>query len=159
MSICNSMFANNTVIFSSGKNVGESQQYLECWDHQRSTLPPWQREKGKTESMLFSTSKNFKKQTSNNNTTHSKRQNHPRRHILIETTRQSATSFVSFQFLLSMVQSTLLYGPSTYLNLNRTNIEKVPNIDYRDVSAKSWTNVQSAVTPTNWRLWSTTIDG
>ena len=50
---------------------------------------------------------------------------------LLALIRQSITSFVSFQIFRSMVQSILLYGSSTNLNLNQSSIKRINNIDQR----------------------------
>ena len=50
---------------------------------------------------------------------------------LLSLIRPSLTPFASLQTFRAMIQSTLLYGSSTYLNLNRTNIERVQSIDRR----------------------------
>jgi len=164
LTTCNTiMFADDTVIFSSGKTTEEVNSTLndEITNVQRFLADNEliiNLKKGKTESMLFSTAKKLSEtnlelyynNTVINATDHYKylgisidpqiRLNHhfdktihraTSRLKLLSMIRPTVTSFVSFQIFRSKVQSTLLCGSSTYLNLNRTSIEKVQSIDRR----------------------------
>ena len=157
------MFADDTVIFSSGKT---SQEVANILNNEITNVERFLTEneliinlkKGKTESMLFSTARklneaNFELFYNNkaiNRTNHyqylgisidplirlnqhfDKSINKAASRLkLLSLIRSSVTPFVSFQIFRSKVQSTILYGSSTYLNLNRTNIEKVQSIDRR----------------------------
>ena len=157
------MFADDTVIFASGKTSEEVTNILnaEIINVERFLTDNEliiNLKKGKTESMLFSTARKlneanlelFYKDKAINRTNNYKylgisidpliRLNEhfdktinkaTSRLKLLSLIRPSVTPFVSFEIFRSMVQSTILYGSSTYLNLNRTNIEKVQSIDRR----------------------------
>ena len=115
--------------------------------------------KGKTEAMLFSTTKKLNKANTLElsygetpiNTTNCYKylgisidpelrlNDHFERTVkksisrlkLLSLIRPSVTSFVAFQIFRTMVQSIIIYGSSTNLNLNRTNIEHIDSIDRR----------------------------